>query len=149
MGRSAYPESEGRRRSCETVRARHSRHGGTRLPSRGMLDERERRRGHRGEGDQHRATSASGAARASVRRPRREHFVGRPETLERNARCVTRITTARDLVRDRVVEVVPELESEPHRSHAANVTRDRRQICLHLGHWLSTACTLAANCSQS
>lgn len=114
-----------------------------------MLDERERRRGHRGEGDQRRAAAAPGAARPSVHRPRREHFVGGPESLERNARCVVRIAATRDLVRDRVVEVVPELESKPHRSRAANVTRDRRQICLHLGHWLSTACTLAANCSQS
>jgi hypothetical protein len=114
-----------------------------------VLDERERRRGHRGERDERRAAAISGAARPSVRRPRREHFLGRPETLECNARCVARIAAARNLVRDRVVDVVSELESEPRRSRTTNVTRDRRQIRLHLGHWLSTACTLAANCSQS
>jgi hypothetical protein len=114
-----------------------------------MLDERERRRGHCGKGDQRRPAATSGAAGPSVSRPRREHFLGRPEPVERIARCVARIAAARNLVRDRVVEVIPELESEPRRSCTTNVTGYRRQIGLHLGHWLSTACTLAANCSQS
>jgi hypothetical protein len=114
-----------------------------------VLDERERRRGHCGEGDQRRVAAAAGAARASVRRPRGEHFVGRPQTLERNARRVTRFAAACNLVRDRVFEVISELEREPRGSRAANVRRYRSQISLHLGHWLSTACTLAANCSQS
>jgi hypothetical protein len=114
-----------------------------------VLDERERRRGHCGERDQRRAAAVSGAARASVRRPRREHFLGRPEPVERYARCVARIAAAGNLVRDRVVDVVSELESEPRCPRTANVTRYRRQIRLHVGHWLRTACTLAANCSQS
>jgi len=158
MGRSAY------RRKAESASedfagwaaqgGRRGRHGrdpvaACRLTPGGMLDEGERRCGHGSECDQRTTAPSLSATCTSSGPPSGQHIVRRPEALQRDPSCVAWIATGRNVVGDRIVEVVLEFDAQPFRSHTANLRGDRSQISLDLGHWLSTACTLAANCSQS
>jgi hypothetical protein len=126
--------------SCgEAVRSGRGRLGADpgavgRLASGGVLDERERRRGHRCERDEGPTPPGLDATHTRARAPGSQQLVRRPEALERNARRLARIATRPDVVGDRVFEVIPELGGEPACSRPANVCGNRSEILVHVGH---------------
>jgi hypothetical protein len=114
-----------------------------------VLDERERRGRHGRECDERRTPPGLHTVGAGLRVPRDNHLLGRPETLERQICCVRLIKARRNVMGDRILEVVPKLGAQPRCSCAMNLCGNGGELGVDVGHWLSTACTLAANRSQS
>ena len=104
-----------------------------------MLDEPESRRGGNREGDERRAPPGSRPPGSGLRAPGRDDVGCRTKSIERDARRLAGVDARRDLVRDRVVDVIAELGGHPARARAAQLRRDRREVALHVAHWLSTA----------
>ena len=84
-----------------------------------------------------------------MRVPGDNHLLGRPESLERELCCVRPIKAGGNVMGDRILEMVPQLVTQPLCSGAVNLGGNGGEIRVDVGHWLSTACTPAANRSQS
>jgi hypothetical protein len=114
-----------------------------------VLDESQRRGAHGCERDERRAPPGSNAMRVRMRPPGTQQLVRLPHALQRDAHRLVRVEPARDVVRDRVLQMIAKLGVQPPRARPLDPSGDVSEIPLGLAHWLSTAWMLAANCSQS
>jgi hypothetical protein len=114
-----------------------------------VLDEGESGCRHGCERDERRTPPGLHPMGAGLGVPRDNDLLGCPAALEREACCVRPIETGGDVMSDRVVEVVPELGTQPLDSCTANLRSNGGEIRVDVIHWFSTACTPAANRSQS